>query len=281
MKAQKAVSGIFAGLIASALMLSRIGCGCCAWGAEKAEAPQRVGLSVERTGADMKGNFRTEVCFTAMPQTGLQAVDFAIAYDPAAISISDVTLICDTGAEEAEAAMDPKLRGTVFTYENADGELRIRWATVLDTEYWLKDTGAFFSVSGKLDPEKVKAGSCTELRIVPAHREGAGEQPTVTAGYMDDQGTPHTFETDCSDGLVWMPVLEGATMFSDVDLDGKISVADAVLLMRAVTEDKALCAAAYANADCDFDSELTIADVTLILQTLSGEAEAAASDARK
>jgi hypothetical protein len=276
MKAQKAVSGFFTGLIVSAMLLSRTGCGFPAHGADQPETPQYVGLSVERTGANMKGSFRADVYFDAMPQSGLAAVDFAIAYDPAAISISDVTLLCDTGAEEAEAAMDPKLKGTVFTYEITEGEIRIRWATVLDREYWLRETGAFFSVQGKLNPEKVEAGTKTDLRIVPAHREGAGDKPAVTAGYMDEQGIPHTYETRLRDGMVWMPVFDNITMFNDVDLDGQVTVSDAVLLMRAVTEDKALCAAAYANADCDADGELTIADVTLILQALSGKTETAA-----
>jgi hypothetical protein len=281
MKAQKAVSGFFAGLIVSATLLSRMGSVISASGADQPETPEYVGLTVERTGANMKGKFRAVVNFDAMPQSGLAAVDFAIAYDPAAISISDVTLLCDTGAEEAEAAMDPKLKGTVFTYEIAEGEIRIRWATVLDREYWLKETGAFISISGKLDTEKVEGGTYTELRIVPAHREGAGEKPVVTAGYMDGEGTPHTYETKLTDGVIWMPVVDGITKYYDVDLDGKVSVSDAVLLMRAVTEDKALCAAAYANADCDFDSELTIADVTLILEAVIRLKETEAQENRQ
>ena len=275
MKAQKAVSGLLAVSVASAILLSRAG--FIAECADAAETPQYAGFSVERTGADSNGVFTANVYLDNVPDTGLAAVDFAIAYDPAAITISNVTLLYDTGAEDAEAAMDPKLRGTVFTYEKAEGELRIRWATVLDQEYWLKDSCAFFSVRGEVDPKAVKPGSKTELHIVPAHREGAGDNPTVTAGYMDEKGTPITFETRLSDGAVWMPVNEaGATMYGDVDLDGTLSIADAVLLERAVAEDKALCAAAYANADCEFDGELTITDVTLILQVLSDEADAAA-----
>jgi hypothetical protein len=178
--------------------------------------------------------------------------------------------------------MDPKLKGTVFTYEKAEGELRIRWATVLDQEYWLRNARAFFSVRGTVNPEKVKAGSKADLHIVPAHRSGAGDTPTVTAGYMDEKGIPHTFETRLSDGAVWMPINDaGATKYGDVDLDGTFSTADAVLVLRAVAEDKALCAAAYANADCDFDSELTIADVTLILEAVIRLKETEAQENRQ
>jgi hypothetical protein len=275
MKAQKAVGGFFAVSVAAAALLSRTG--FIAECADAAETPQYAGFSVERTGADKDGVFTVDVYLDNVPESGLAAVDFAIAYDPAAVTVSNVTLLYDTGADAAEAAMDPKLKGTVFTYEKTEGELQIRWATVLDREYWLKENRAFFSVRGKVNTDAVEPGSKTDLRITPAHREGAGGQPTVTAGYMDEKGTPVTFETRLSDGAVWMPVNdEGATMYGDVDLDGTLSVADAVLLGRAVAEDKALCAAAYANADCEFDGELTITDVTLILQVLSDEADAAA-----
>lgn len=274
MKAQKAVSGFLAATVASAALLSRPG--FIAECADAAESPQYAGFSVERTGADVNGAFTAAVYLDNVPDSGLAAVDFAIAYDPAAITISSVTLLYDTGADAAEAAMDPKLKGTVFTYVKAEGELQIRWATVLDQEYWLKESCAFFSVRGTVNPEAVSRGSKTELHIVPAHREGAGDQPTVTAGYMDEEGTPITFETRLEDGAVWMPVNDaGATMYGDVDLDGTLGISDAVLLQRAVAEEAALCAAAYANADCESDGELTITDATLILQVLSGEADAA------
>ena len=280
MKAQKAVSGFFAGLVAAALMFSRVSSGITAGGADASEQTEIAAFTVERTGADKDGWFHANVYLDSVPQAGLAAVDLAVAYDPAAITISDVTLLYDTGADDAEAALDPKLKGTVFTYEVAENEVRIRWATVLDQEYWLKETRAFFSVSGRLNTKKVDPGSKTDLRIVPAHREGAGDKPVVTAGYMDEQGIPHTFKTKLTDGTVWMPIFaNGVTIPCDVDLDGEVGMSDAVLLQRAVTEDKTLCAAAYANADCDCDSELTIADVTLILQTLAGRADAPAKDA--
>ena len=278
MKAQKAVSGITAGLVASAFMLSQTVCGGIIAGcAEAEEDPEVVGLTVERTASDTAGNFTVNVYLDELPETGLAAADFAIAYDAAAISISDVTLLYDTGADDAEAAMEPRLKGTVFTYENAEGELRVRWATILDQDYWLRETRAFFSVRGRVDPETVKPGTKTDLRIVPAHRPEAGDQPIVAAGYMDTEGTVYLYETRLTDGAVWMPFNDaGLTRYGDIDLDGTLTIADAVLLQRAVTEDAALCAAAYANADCDPDGELTIADVTLILQAL---ADAAAKEA--
>ena len=63
---------------------------------------------------------------------------------------------------------------------------------------------------------------------------------------------------------------ETATLTGDVDLNGAVTMADAVLLMRLVTEDSAVPVAySWANADTDSDGMLTIADVTTLLKVLS------------
>jgi len=187
-----------------------------------------------------------------------------------------VTLLYDTGADDAEAAVNPSLKGTVFTYEVTEEALQIRWATALvDEEYWLSEARPFFAFSGRVNTETVRPGSATALKIVPASREGE-EHSAVVAGYMDEQGKSYTCETRLTDGAIWMPIDEtGATKYGDINLDGAITLSDAVLLQRAVTEEKALCAAAYANADCEHDGMLTITDVTLILRSLSDDADTA------
>jgi hypothetical protein len=275
MKAQKAVSGLFAGLIASAAVCPMCSICQCAYAEDISEI---AAISVEQTVADTEGNFTARVYLDELPKTGLSAVDFAIACDPAAVSISNVTLLYDTGADDAEAAVNPTLKGTVFTYEVTGEELQIRWATALvEPEYWLSEARAFFAFSGKLNTDAVSPGSCTALRIVPANREGV-EYSAVVAGYMDEQGQAYTCETRLTDGAVWMPIDEtGATKYGDINLDGRITLSDAVLLQRAVTEEQTLCAAAYANADCEHDGMLTITDVTLILRTLLEEEDADAA----
>ena len=63
---------------------------------------------------------------------------------------------------------------------------------------------------------------------------------------------------------------ETATLTGDVDLNGAVTITDAVLLMRLVNEDSAVPVAySWANADTDSDGMLTIADVTTLLQALS------------
>ena len=287
MKAQKAaggnarrrrtVIGAFAGA-AAVISITALGQIACA-----AENPdiEVVAITVDTVVADMDGNFTATVYLDELPDAGICALDFAIAYDPAVLTISDVELLYDTGAEAAEILVNPDFAGTVFNYEDIGGELRIRWATgLVNRDYWLTEEQAFFTFSGTFS-EQAEPGSCGTLSIIPATREtyeGSGEiNTTIVAGYLSEYGRTYNCETRLTNGAAWLPLDEtGATMYGDVNMDGQVSVADAVLMHKVIAEQVALRAAAYANADCEFDGVLSIADVTLMLQVIQGDQEAAA-----
>lgn len=268
MKAQRAAAVGF--------LVSCLACSSCAEDFRIVYATEEpeLQLSAELAVAAEDGTFTAAVSLDRLPDSGLSAAEFAIAYDAAAFSITDVTLLYDTGAQDAEYFLNPDLAGTVFQYEDRGGKLWVRWATALeDADYWLKEERVLFTVSGKLT-DKVPPGTRTELRIVPA---AESEDAQITAGWMDADGTAHYCSTTVTHGAVCMPVDEtGATLYGDIDLDGTRTISDAVLLHRVIAQELSLSAAAYANADCEFDGLLTVSDVTLMLRYLSGEADAIA-----
>jgi hypothetical protein len=181
------------------------------------------------------------------------------------VEVTDVKLLYDTGAQKAEELAKLGLK-PVFSYEDAGGRIWVRWGTALGEDYWLKEERAFIAVSGNLK-DNVRKGTKTELKLIPAAGETA--QAEIAAGYVDAEGEAHYCEVTVRDGAVWRPVNEkGVTVYGDANLDGEQTVADAVLVYRAISEELALGAAAYANADREPDGILTIRDVTLILQEL-------------
>lgn len=278
MKAQKAAICISAGLMAAVPL--RLIC------AEQAAADTTdiVAVSISREIATVDGVFTATVYLDELPTTGLNAMDFAITYDPTILTVTDVELLYDTGADKAEAAVNPDLENTVFRYEDTGNELRICWNTALtNPDYWLQEERAFFTISGTL-AETVEPNSCAELCLAPASREtyeGSGVINTlVVAGYVDENGNTFNYETAFTDGLVWKPRDEsGVTIRGDVNLDGAMTISDAINLYKVVTEEQPLCAAAYVNADLEPDGLLTAADVTLILQSLQQQAENTAAAA--
>ena len=264
MKAQKAAAGVLAFWTAfspAAVLVSRA--------ADAEEA--LTAITVDTAVADGNGAFTATVYLSQLPETGLCAAEFAVAYDAAALSMTGVELLYDTGAQNAEDFAMLEL--PVFSYEDCGDRLRIRWGTgLMNADYWLKEEQAFFTVSGTLS-QKMQAGTRTELKVVPAAGETA--KADIAAGYVDADGNAHYCKTSVTHGAVWKPIDEtGATMYGDIDLDGQRTVSDAVLMHRALAEELALSAAGYANADCEFDGVLTLADERLLLQCLLKGTEA-------
>lgn len=275
MKAQKAAAAVL-----TAGFFACISSGTALLQAAAAENQPRTALVFERTAADADGQFKAVLSLDEIPDAGLCALEFAVGYDTAALEITEVELLYDTGAQKAEELANPKLADTVFRYENdsSEGRLWIRWATGLDADFWLKTEQAFLSVSGKLKGE-MPAGSAAELKLVSAAGDAA--DAVIAAGYLDADGTSHYCQTIVQNGLVWKPIDEtGATMFGDIDLDGKRTIADAVMMQRAMAEDLALSAAAYANADCETDGMLTMSDISLMLRLMEYEVEDTARTAK-
>lgn len=267
MKAQKAaVICMLAGCMAHTFSAA------AAFGAAAAEAEPEVILAADTVASDADGHFTAAVSLEKLPEKGICAAEFQVAFDPAALRITKVDLQYDTGAQQAESRVHPDLEGTVFSYEIRENTVWVRFATALaDPDFWLSEERVFFTLSGTLK-EVFPTGTGTELRIVPA--AGESEQSELTAGYLEDDGTAHYCQTLGRSGAVWRAIDEtGATMYGDIDLDGTRSVADAVLMHRAIGEELALSAAAYANADCEFDGLLTLGDVTLMLRYLNQMAE--------
>lgn len=272
MKAQKAIVCILSSAIALVSFRK------LSWLSADTEDADLAAISISTVIAGEDGSFATTVNLEQLPETGLCALDFAVAYDSAALEISEIALLYDTGAEAAEIAVDPDFEGTVFSYEALEGELRVRWATALkNADYWLREERPLLQISGTVCTDT--PGSCSWLRIIPATREtyeGSGILNTkIVAGHVDADGNTYNCETECKDGAVWQMLDEsGATMYGDVNMDAQRDVSDAVLIYRLMNEETlTLGAAAYANADCEPDGLLTIADVTLMLRYLEGQIE--------
>ena len=134
----KARIAVIAGLIAGSVLPVSVE-GFSQRVAADAASPETA-ISVSTAVADADGHFTACVSLDHIPETGLCALDFAVGYDTSALSIDSVKLLCDTGAQKAEQLAYPGLDGKVFTYEIADGQVKVRWLTVLsdpDYQVWI------------------------------------------------------------------------------------------------------------------------------------------------
>ena len=62
--------------------------------------------------------------------------------------------------------------------------------------------------------------------------------------------------------------VEAATLYGDINLDGRVDITDAVLLNKAAANAVSLSAQQQANADCDESGEVDSNDAVVLLKFL-------------
>ena len=104
----------------------------------------------------------------------------------------------------------------------------------------------------------------TETTVVTT--ESNTDVSSDTTAVSTDETTTTAASTTASDSGE-VPVI-GASLYGDVNLDGKVDITDAVLLNKKAAGQVDLNAQATANADCMFNGEINGDDATTLLQFL-------------
>ena len=269
-----------------------------------ASAANAVTLKVGEATAQASESFTVDVSVKDVPATKINVLDFALSYDSSALTIESVKLgpAGDTASGDSTASEAPILSSKITT--NA---VNISWSTGLDSASWIAEEGVVFTITGTANADA--ADGKYPIQIQPIDREtypGSGEKNSkVLVGYV--YGTDSaTYEVNAEDGFVEVtskgettttttvttdPEQPGTSttsttsttakpgsdtnlpnpdvLYGDVNVDGKVSLVDAVMLNKAVADVVTLGDAARANADCNVDKEINGTDAIILLQFLS------------
>lgn len=230
MKAKKVIVGAV-----SAAMLSLSVCSL----APAVAAGETVQISVGKAEAMAGEQFTVDVSLADVPSTGIMAIDFQIAFDNTIITIDKVEAgaITKTGAAEA----DPTAEAAVFDYVVTDaGALSLTWSTGLDSSYYMSKDGVFCTITGTVKAD-AKDGASSKLEILPIDRktnpDSTDKIDKVVCGYVDSANTKVLYNVGTNNGSVTVgknseikPTLRG-----DANVNGKVEIADAVLVMQYVS----------------------------------------------
>lgn len=269
-----------------------------------ASAANAVTLKVGEATAQASESFTVDVSVKDVPATKINVLDFALSYDSSALTIESVKLgpAGDTASGDSTASEAPILSSKITT--NA---VNISWSTGLDSASWIAEEGVVFTITGTVNADA--ADGKYPIQIQPIDREtypGSGEKNSkVLVGYV--YGTDSaTYEVNAEDGFVEVTSKGETTttttvttdseqpgtstttttsttakpgsdtnppdpdvLYGDVNVDGKVSLVDAVMLNKAVADVVTLGDAARANADCNVDKEINGTDAIILLQFLS------------
>lgn len=269
-----------------------------------ASAANAVTLKVGEATAQASESFTVDVSVKDVPATKINVLDFALSYDSSALTIESVKLgpAGDTASGDSTASEAPILSSKITT--NA---VNISWSTGLDSASWIAEEGVVFTITGTVNADA--ADGKYPIQIQPIDREtypGSGEKNSkVLVGYV--YGTDSaTYEVNAENGFVEVTSKGETTttttvttdseqpgtstttttsttakpgsdtnlpnpdvLYGDVNVDGKVSLVDAVMLNKAVADVVTLGDAARANADCNVDKEINGTDAIILLQFLS------------
>lgn len=269
-----------------------------------ASAANAVTLKVGEATAQASESFTVDVSVKDVPATKINVLDFALSYDSSALTIESVKLgpAGDTASGDSTASEAPILSSKITT-----NVVNISWSTGLDSASWIAEEGVVFTITGTVNADA--ADGKYPIQIQPIDREtypGSGEKNSkVLVGYV--YGTDSaTYEVNAEDGFVEVTSKGETTttttvttdseqpgtstttttsttakpgsdtnpvdpdvLYGDVNVDGKVSLVDAVMLNKAVADVVTLGDAARANADCNVDKEINGTDAIILLQFLS------------
>ena len=265
-------SKLISGFMALAMAVS----GMSFTAANAADVGVKVGSAVKNPG----DSFEIAVDLSGVPSAGLSSVDFAVSFDSSLIDITDVTMgtIGNTGAASEEGS---DLGKTVFNWNKANGQVIIVWSTGLtDSSKWIKSDGTLATISGKVNSSAAN-GSVADLKVVavkrPDYPDGADNTTLVFSGVGESNTADYTASITNGKITIGTPTTESTPTttpkIGDVDCNGEIKIADAVLLARYVAEDAVtVTAQGKVNANCynDGSDAITSEDLASLLKYLAG-----------
>lgn len=272
-----------------------------------ASAANAVTLKVGEATAQASESFTVDVSVKDVPATKINVLDFALSYDSSALTIESVKLgpAGDTASGDSTASEAPILsskittnavniswstgldsaswiaeEGVVFTItgtvnaDAADGKYPIQIQPI-DREtypgsgeknskvlvgYVYGTDSATYEVNAEDGfVEVTSKGETTTTTTVTTDPEQPGTSTTTTTSTTSTAAKPGS-DTNLPNPDV---------LYGDVNVDGKVSLVDAVMLNKAVADVVTLGDAARANADCNVDKEINGTDAIILLQFLS------------
>jgi len=278
MKVRKIVAGL-----AAVSMLA-------AFSAQSVFAADTVTIKAGEATAAPGENFTLDVSLDGVPAQGISAIEFAVTYDPAVVTVNGVEAgaITKNGVDDTE-----KFDGvTVFeaVYETA-GLVTLTYSTGLsDAQYCITDSGVFATISGTV-AEGAKDGEypITVTAIGRETVEGKGDtNKDAKAGYIDADGNVTKYATTLAAGKLTVANKEtptetdaptetdkptdapddkpAVTLWGDSDNDGAVDITDVIRVNKFLLGSGKLDAQAMVNCDVDQKNGVDTTDSLNILK---------------
>lgn len=230
--------------------------------------------------------FTLDISLDAVPAGGISAMELAVTYDPAVVTVSGVTAgaVTQNGVDEAE----PFSGVTVFEVGTAtEGLVTITYSTGLsDAKYCITEGGVLATISGTVKADAAAGTYPVKITAIPRETvEGSGtSNAEIKAGVIDASGAVTKYEVTATDGAV-IVVSEGetvptdeqpgtdtpsdapaGTMYGDVNCDGIVDIMDVISLNKFLLGSGSVSDQGRINANVDNNDAVDSTDSLNILK---------------
>lgn len=267
-------AGKMAAIVAAVSMLAAIS-------AQAVFAADTVTISAEKVTTDPGAEFSLDVSLSGVPATGLNAIEFAVTYDPSVVTVTGVSAgaIAQTAADSTENFEGAPAFAADF--ETAGTVTLIYSTGLFDTASCVSSDGVFATITGTASADAA-AGDSTPVEIVPISRdttEGSGvANSSIVAGYVGEDGTAVKCDIATEAGSVTIggggenptDPPSGETLYGDADVDGKVDLADVIYTNKHMMglDGVVLTEQGKTNADMNADGTITTEDALNILRVV-------------
>lgn len=235
---------------------------------------QKITISAGKETAEAGKSFSVDISISDIQPTGMNACEFAIQYDSSIISIDSVEKgsITNTGADTKDTTASDVL---IFDSEISEDTVNVVWTTGADSDYWIKDSGIFCTVSGKVS-SSASNGDVALIKLIPIARDTNPDSGKVNDkmvfSYIDGDSKAY-YDYSVSDGSVTVgKASSGNILWGDVNVDGKVEIADVVSASAYVGDsgNNAIETQGLINGDVQNNGDgITSGDVLAIQQYLA------------
>ena len=260
--------------------------------AQNVFAADTVTVSGEKVTAKAGSDFTMAISLSGVPAAGVNAVEFELTYDAAALTITgaEAGAIVNTSASSKEGFDGV----TVFDADySTDGTVTVTYGVALDdTTYWVTKDGVFLTLSGKVK-DGTKDGTY-DIKFQAISREtyeGSGKaNGDINIGTMNADGTITGYTVKSTNGAVVVgkedtteKTTEKTTeaekpteanpstgLKGDADCSGEVDILDVITINKAIMGKENLSEQGLKNVDFDGNGKPDSSESMTVLKLIVG-----------
>ncbi len=252
-------------------------------------AADTVTISGEKVNAKAGSDFTMAISLSGVPAAGVNAVEFELTYDSAALAITgaEAGAIVNTSASSKEGFDGV----TVFDADySVDGTVTVTYGVALDdTTYWVTKDGVFLTLNGKVK-DGTKDGTY-DIKFQAISREtyeGSGKaNGDINIGTMSADGTITGYTVKSTNGAVVVgsedtteenpseevkptDVKPSSGLKGDADNNGEVDILDVITINKAIMGKENLSAEGLKNIDFDGNGKPDSNEAMTVLKLIVG-----------